>query len=89
MRTASLKQSALRLMSFDALTGLPNRENIRRTGAAMLERNDKLAVLVLNIDRFRSSNGALGPEIGDQLLVVTGSRLSAIEGAAVGRLHAD
>jgi diguanylate cyclase (GGDEF)-like protein len=89
MRTASLKQAALRLMSFDALTGLPNRENIRRTGAAMLERNDKLAVLVLNIDRFRSINGALGPEIGDQLLVVTGSRLSAIEGAAVGRLHAD
>lgn len=89
MRTASLKQSALRLMSYDALTNLPNREHIGRTGAALLERNDKLAVLVLNIDRFRSINGALGPEIGDQLLIVAGERLAAIDGAQVGRLHAD
>jgi diguanylate cyclase (GGDEF)-like protein len=89
MRTRSLKHAALRLMSYDALTGLPNRENIRRVGTAMLARNPKLAVLVLNIERFRSINGALGPEIGDQLLVVTGKRLAAIEGATVGRLHAD
>ncbi|MES2128374.1 MAG: bifunctional diguanylate cyclase/phosphodiesterase [Pseudomonadota bacterium] len=89
MRTASLKQTAMRLMSFDALTGMPNRENIRRVGDALLARNDKLAVLVLNIDRFRAINGALGPEIGDQLLVVTGTRLAAIHGAQVGRLHAD
>jgi len=89
MRTASLKQTAMRLMSYDALTGMPNRENIRRMGDALLAGNDKLAVLVLNIDRFRAINGALGPEIGDQLLVVTGKRLAAVEGAQVGRLHAD
>lgn len=89
MRTRTLKQAALRLISYDALTGMPNREHIRRTGTALLAKNSGMAVLVLNIERFRSINGALGPEIGDQLLVVTGSRLAAIEGAEVGRLHAD
>ncbi len=89
MRTLTLKRAAVRLLSFDALTGLPNREHIRRTGAALLTKHPGLAVLVLNIERFRAINGALGPEIGDQLLVVAGSRLAAIEGAHVGRLHAD
>lgn len=89
MRTRQLKQAALRLMSHDALTGMPNREYIGRTGTELLAKNGGMAVLVLNIERFRSINGALGPEIGDQLLVVTGSRLAAIGGAQVGRLHAD
>jgi diguanylate cyclase (GGDEF)-like protein len=88
-RTLNLKQAALRLMSYDALTGLPNREMIRRAGEELLKRGQSFAVLVLNIDRFRAINGALGPEIGDQLLVVAGNRLAAIEGAKVGRLHAD
>ena len=89
LRTLTLKRAAVRLLSFDALTGMPNRESIRRTGTAMLDKHPGLAVLVLNIERFRAINGALGPEIGDQLLVVTGSRLAAIDGAQVGRLHAD
>lgn len=89
MRTLALKRAAVRLISYDALTGLPNREHVRRTGTALLARHPGLAVLVLNIERFRAINGALGPDIGDQLLVVTGRRLAAIEGAHVGRLHAD
>ena len=89
MRTKNLKQAANRLISHDILTDLPNREHIRRTGADMLANNPKLAVLVLNIERFRSINGALGPDIGDQLLVITGRRLANIDGGTVGRLHAD
>lgn len=89
VRTLNLKQAALRLMSYDILTGLPNREMIRRAGEELLQRGQSFAVLVLNIDRFRAINGALGPEIGDKLLAVAGNRLAAIEGAQVGRLHAD
>lgn len=89
MRTKGLKQAANRLISHDALTDLPNREYIRRQGAAILARHPNLAVLVLNIERFRAINAALGPEIGDQLLVITGLRLNNIEGGTVGRLHAD
>ena len=89
IRTRSLKHAALRMMSYDALTGMPNREYIRREGATMQDVNPGLVVLALNIDRFRAINGALGPEIGDQLLAVTGNRLTAIEGATAGRLHAD
>ncbi|MFZ6816734.1 putative bifunctional diguanylate cyclase/phosphodiesterase [Undibacterium sp. Ji22W] len=93
LRTLELKQAAVRLMSYDALTGLPNREMIRRLGESMLKHGQGLAVLVLNIDRFRAINATLGPQIGDQLLMVAGNRLSvlsgAITGAQVGRLHAD
>ncbi|MBC3874680.1 putative bifunctional diguanylate cyclase/phosphodiesterase [Undibacterium flavidum] len=93
LRTLELKQAAVRLMSYDALTGLANREMIRRLGEAMLKQGQSLAVLVLNIDRFRAINATLGPQIGDQLLVVAGNRLSALSGvlsgAQVGRLHAD
>lgn len=89
MRTRNLKQAALRLMSHDTLTGMPNREHIRRTGAELLAQNPGLVVLAVNIERFRAINGALGPEIGDQLLAVTGNRLAAIEGATAGRMHAD
>ncbi|MBY0574816.1 MAG: EAL domain-containing protein, partial [Undibacterium sp.] len=89
LRTLELKQAALRLMSYDALTGLANREKIRSIGDAMLKNTHGLVVLVLNIDRFSAINRALGPQIGDQLLVVAGNRLSAIQGAQIGRLHAD
>lgn len=89
MRTRNLKQAALRLMSHDTLTGMPNREHIRRAGADMLAHHPGLVVLAVNIERFRAINGALGPEIGDQLLAVTGNRLAAIKGATAGRLHAD
>ncbi|MFA9273916.1 MAG: putative bifunctional diguanylate cyclase/phosphodiesterase [Candidatus Aquirickettsiella gammari] len=89
LRTLELKQAAVRLMSYDALTGLANREMIRRIGESMLKSGQRLAVLVLNIDRFRAINATLGPQIGDQLLVVAGNRLCAIPSAQVGRLHAD
>lgn len=88
-RTRGLKHAATRLVSHDALTDLPNREHIRRIGTDMLAKHPSLAVLVLNIGRFRAINGALGPDIGDQLLLITGRRLANIEGGTVARLHAD
>ncbi|WP_067505530.1 bifunctional diguanylate cyclase/phosphodiesterase [Actinoplanes sp. TFC3] len=56
----------------DALTGLPNRRALQTTVA---ERGG--ALLLLDIDRFRTVNDALGHALGDRLLVEVGQRLAA------------
>ncbi len=63
---------------YDALTGLPNREmflkQLQRAIAPMPNRAS-LAVLFLDIDRFKIVNNSLGHSTGDQLLVKATSRL--------------
>ncbi len=63
---------------FDALTDLPNRalfvERLRRaTGRA--SPGSPMALLFLDIDRFKNVNDSLGHEAGDQLLKVFASRM--------------
>ncbi len=63
----------------DSLTGLPNRDMFRqRLQAAMAraERNDQLlAVMFLDLDRFKNINDSLGHNTGDQLLKEIAKRL--------------
>jgi diguanylate cyclase (GGDEF)-like protein/PAS domain S-box-containing protein len=66
--------------SHDALTGLPNRELfLARTRQAIESRRQQpskiLAVLFLDIDRFKVVNDSLGHAIGDELLAAVASRL--------------
>ncbi len=66
--------------SHDALTGLPNRElflaRTRRAIAARRQQPGKiLAVLFLDIDRFKVVNDSLGHAIGDELLAAVAGRL--------------
>ncbi|MFI5931433.1 putative bifunctional diguanylate cyclase/phosphodiesterase [Actinoplanes sp. NPDC051494] len=56
----------------DALTGLPNRRVLQSMAA---ERGG--ALLLLDLDRFRTVNDALGHAAGDRLLVEVGRRLAA------------
>jgi len=64
---------------YDELTGLPNRVLFRdRAAQAILaaEREQgATAVLLLDVDRFREINDALGHEAGDTLLCEIGARL--------------
>jgi diguanylate cyclase (GGDEF)-like protein/PAS domain S-box-containing protein len=66
--------------SHDLLTGLPNRElflaRVRAAVAARQQRTDQvMAVLFLDIDRFKVVNDSLGHALGDQLLSAVASRL--------------
>jgi diguanylate cyclase (GGDEF)-like protein/PAS domain S-box-containing protein len=79
----------------DALTGLPNRNLLRdRLVQAMsyASRAGKvLAVMLIDLDRFKNINDSLGHEAGDKVIVEAGRRLSAVvkEGDTVARLGGD
>ena len=78
----------------DMLTGLPNRTLFnRRVQAAIQARRpgEKVAVLLMDLDRFKEVNDTLGHHHGDRLLIGVCDRLgeSAPEGAVVARLGGD
>ncbi len=64
---------------FDPMTGLPNRqrllEDITQALGAALTRRDHLGLIILNVDRFKSINDALGRASGDQVLQAVADRL--------------
>ncbi|HEY7411586.1 MAG TPA: EAL domain-containing protein [Vicinamibacteria bacterium] len=80
----------------DALTGLPNRALfVDRLGSALarsLRRpNYLIAVLFLDVDRFKTVNDSLGHRAGDQLLIQMSRVLSAVvrPGDTVARMGGD
>lgn len=80
--------------SHDSLTELLNRpgiiDHLERT---IIDNRDRrrIAVLFLDIDRFKSINDSLGHAAGDQLLQVMGRRIRSVmpSGSVAGRLGGD
>jgi diguanylate cyclase (GGDEF)-like protein len=86
---------AERLALHDALTGLPNRVLFRtRTQDAIQtagRSGEGVAVMILDLDRFKEINDTLGHHYGDEVLRQVGARLSALLGDddTVARLGGD
>jgi diguanylate cyclase (GGDEF)-like protein/PAS domain S-box-containing protein len=75
----------------DALTDLPNRSLFRERIERGLSRGEKLAILFVDLDRFKTVNDTLGHPIGDALLCAVTKRLQkAVRGSdMVARLGGD
>ncbi|MFO6421234.1 putative bifunctional diguanylate cyclase/phosphodiesterase [Hylemonella sp. W303a] len=71
-----------RLAFYDSLTGLPNRrllhERLDRGLIASEERGQVGAIVLIDLDNFKSLNDTLGHDLGDQLLVSVSARLRQI-----------
>ena len=65
--------------NYDPLTGLPNRRLLNDRLAEQIKRAQRdqgsLAVLFIDLDRFKEVNDALGHEAGDQLLMEAARRV--------------
>ncbi|MGA2882989.1 MAG: EAL domain-containing protein [Bryobacteraceae bacterium] len=79
----------------DSLTGLPNRSYFMELLEAALrdasERSGSLAVLFIDLDRFKQINDILGHAMGDRLLKEVGQRLKRLltEDDLAGRMGGD
>ena len=66
----------------DALTGLPNRmlfnDRLNLELAHAQRNQQKLAVMLLDLDHFKDVNDTLGHNVGDKLLQAVGERLTSL-----------
>ena len=90
-----LADSVTRTVQYDHLTGLPNRMLLNDRLARSIERaqriDKKLAVCMINIDRFKRINDSLGHAGGDALLIHVANQLQSVVGSAdtVARIGGD
>lgn len=76
------EQELRKLAKYDSLTGLPNRtllqDRLEHAISHGKREQHRLAVLFLDLDRFKQVNDSLGHDIGDLLLIAVSERISQI-----------
>ncbi len=74
----------------DPLTGLPNRQWLAEQLSARIAESastgERLALLLMDLDRFKEINDGLGHHAGDQLLKLIGPRLKPLLDATHGEI---
>ncbi|RXZ84183.1 EAL domain-containing protein [Paenibacillaceae bacterium] len=83
MSDQNINRERIRYMAYyDDMTGLPNRRMFMNQLAEALEHANKhgqtIALLYLDIDRFKLVNDSFGREVGDMLLLQVAERLTRI-----------
>jgi diguanylate cyclase (GGDEF)-like protein len=76
----------------DSLTGLVNRAYLgARISSQLANTSSRIAVLLLDLDKFKEVNDVLGHHVGDRLLTVVAQRLREClpESATIARLGGD
>lgn len=95
MTTTRLRDSLERLADTDALTGALNRRAVERETARVFnrncERNNSIAALMLDIDRFKEINDGYGHQAGDLALCTVADCLRSTmrAGDLIARLGGD
>lgn len=81
-RQHAAEEQAFQLAFYDPLTKLPNRrllnERLQQALGSCKRYQQHAALLVLDIDDFKNINEIQGYDVGDQVLLTTGERLSEL-----------
>lgn len=83
------------LAHYDSLTGLPNRllfnESLQHAQTHANRNSDTIAVMFIDLDRFKNINDTLGHGVGDKLLQQVGQRIALCirESDTVARMGGD
>ncbi|OLB77312.1 MAG: GGDEF-domain containing protein [Actinobacteria bacterium 13_2_20CM_2_71_6] len=75
-RMARLSRAYERQVRLDPLTGLLGRRALETGLAARVREGGRFALFLLDLDRFKQVNDALGHDVGDRLLIAVGERLA-------------
>lgn len=93
--TKQAQQTLHEMVNHDALTGLPNRRLLNELTFHALKRAERekssLAILFIDLDRFKVINDTLGHQVGDKLLIEVSNRLNNVmrDSDTVARLGGD
>ena len=81
-RRKQAEEALLRMANHDALTGLPNRlllqDRLAQAIAKAQRARRQVAVMFIDLDRFKHVNDSLGHEAGDRLIVEVARRLGGV-----------
>jgi diguanylate cyclase (GGDEF)-like protein len=89
------RQELTRMANHDALTGLPNRyllsDRLEQAIHQAHRDQNKVAVLFIDLDRFKIINDSLGHQVGDKVIAAVSERLAKAlrEGDTIARLGGD